>query len=234
VAVPNPTAGVAIAAAEALRRLMDGNRRFREDPRAEGWAFQGPLLADLADGQQPFAAVLGCSDSRVPVEVVFGQGPGQLFVVRVAGNVVAPTQLGSVEFAVRELGVRLVVVLGHSGCGAVTATLAGIDDEPPDYLRALTSRIALAIQPVLDEPADPTVPLGERLERAVRMNVEASRRLLTGESRELDRLVRSGEVWVVGAVYHITTGEVELLDEDALEGSGWVAGTTGAREAGGS
>src|SRR5262245_39541798 len=104
---------------------MEGNRRFRDDPTGEGWGFQGPRLAELADGQQPFAAVLGCSDSRVPVEVLFGQGPGQLFVVRVAGNVVAPTQLGSLEFAVRKLDVRLLMVLGHSGCGAVDATLEG-------------------------------------------------------------------------------------------------------------
>src|SRR5690606_21446813 len=106
-----------------------------------------------------------------------------------------PTQLGSLEFAVRELGIRLVVVLGHSGCGAVTATLRGATDEPPDYLRALTSRIEVAVQPVLDEapPADAALD-PDRIERAVRMNVEASSRLLTEESAELCRQVTEGRL----------------------------------------
>jgi carbonic anhydrase len=188
---------------------MEGNRRFREDPSAESWAFQGPRLADMADGQRPFAAVLGCSDSRVPIEVVFGQGPGQLFVVRVAGNIVAPTQLGSLEFAVRQLGVRLVMVLGHSGCGAVDATLAGGVSGAPDYLRALTSRIESGIRPAID---DRSLSSAERLEWAVRLNVEASRQQLL-EDEELCSLNASGHLWIASAVYHITTGEVELLAE---------------------
>lgn len=200
-----------VSAAEALRRLMDGNRRFREDPLAEAWSFQGPRLAEMAAGQAPFAAVLGCSDSRVPVEVVFGQGAGRLFVVRVAGNVVAPTQLGSLEFAVRRLGVRLVVVLGHSTCGAVAATLEGRASREPDYLRALTSRIARAIAPVLDEPGGTAE---ERLDRAVRLNVEASRCRLLEDSGELGRLHGAGRLRVASAVYDVATGAVELVDPD--------------------
>jgi carbonic anhydrase len=200
---------MAVDPAEALRLLMEGNRRFREDPRAESWAFQGPRLAEMAAGQRPFAAVLGCSDSRVPIEVVFGQGPGQLFVVRVAGNIVAPTQLGSLEFAVRNLGVRLVMVLGHSGCGAVEATLDGAVTGAPEYLSALTSRIETGIQPAT---MDRTLPAADRLEWAVRLNVEASRRALL-EDDELRTLNASGTLWVTSAVYHIATGEVELLNE---------------------
>jgi carbonic anhydrase len=200
---------VAVAPAEALRRLIEGNRRFREDPTAETWAFQGPRLAEMAAGQKPFAAVLGCSDSRVPIEVVFGQGPGQLFVVRVAGNVVAPTQLGSLEFAVRNLGVPLVMVLGHSGCGAVEATLEGGVTGAPDYLRALTSRIESGILPAVE---DRSLESSDRLEWAVRLNVEASRKQLL-EDDELRSLNASGRLWVASAVYHIATGAVEILNE---------------------
>jgi carbonic anhydrase len=216
---------LAVAPREALRLLMEGNRRFCDDPSGEGWAFQGPRLGELAAGQQPFASVLGCSDSRVPVEVVFGQGPGQLFVVRVAGNVVAPTQLGSIEFAVRQLDVRLVMVLGHSGCGAVDATLQGGVSGAPDYLRALTSRIESGIAQAMAEPADTT---GARLERAVRLNVESSRRQLL-EDEELARLHASGHLWVASAVYHIATGEVELLNDGSPETADASASTTTAR-----
>jgi carbonic anhydrase len=163
----------------------------------------------MAAGQQPYAAVLGCSDSRVPIEVVFGQGPGQLFVVRVAGNVVAPTQLGSIEFAVRNLGVRMVMVLGHSGCGAVEATLAGGVSGAPDYLRSLTSRIEAGIEAAIK---DRSLPSADRLEWAVRLNVEASRRQLL-EDTALASLHADGRLWVVGGVYHIGTGEVEVLNE---------------------
>jgi carbonic anhydrase len=157
------------------------------------------------------------------VEVLFGQGPGQLFVVRVAGNVVAPTQLGSLEFAVRNLNIRLVMVLGHSGCGAVQATLEGAVSGAPDYLRALTSRIEAGIQPAI---ADVHAPQADRLERAVRLNVEASRRLLL-EDEELARLHANGTLWITSAVYHIATGEVELLDEGAPPGA-----VAGAAESG--
>jgi len=197
----------------ALQRLLNGNHRFRTETMAEAWASLGPAAAEMAAGQKPFAAVLGCSDSRVPVEVIFGQGPGQLFVVRVAGNVVAPTQLGSIEFAVRQLGVKLVMVLGHSGCGAVAATLQGSVDEP-DYLRALTSRIAEAIHPVMD---DPTGEPEARLEQAVRMNVEASRRLLLSESDALAEMHASGELWIASAVYDLATRSVMLLEEGGVE-----------------
>jgi carbonic anhydrase len=194
---------------------MDGNRRFRDDPAALGWAFQGPALADLANGQQPFAAVLGCSDSRVPVEVLFGQGPGQLFVVRVAGNIVAPTQFGSLQFAVRNLGIRLVMVLGHSGCGAVEATLEGAVSGAPGYLLALTSRIEAGIAPAL---AERNASKADRLEHAVRLNVEASRKQLL-EDDELARLHRNGTLWIASAVYHIATGEVEVLDPGSAAGA---------------
>src|SRR5207247_7649472 len=111
------------SAQEALDRLREGNLRFASNQRGSDAYLSHTRLAQLAEGQQPFAIVLGCSDSRVPAEIVFDQGLGDLFVIRVAGNIVAPSQIGSVEFAAARFGTRLVVVLGHSGCGAVVATL---------------------------------------------------------------------------------------------------------------
>src|SRR5499433_2786835 len=112
-----------IPALEALQRLKDGNRRFVEDTRKSESLISPRRRAELAAGQQPFATILGCSDSRVPVEIVFDQGLGDLFVIRVAGNIVAPSQVGSVEFAAAQFNTRLVVVLGHSRCGAINATI---------------------------------------------------------------------------------------------------------------
>src|ERR1700704_6748076 len=112
-----------IAARDALDRLREGNRRFVAEAPSRPALPTPPRRSELAEGQAPFATILGCSDSRVPVEIVFDQGLGDLFVIRVAGNIVAPSQVGSVEFAAEQFCTRLVVVLGHSGCGAIEATL---------------------------------------------------------------------------------------------------------------
>jgi carbonic anhydrase len=190
----------------ALQRLVDGNRRFVAGHR------QHPLVspADLADGQQPFAVVLGCSDSRVPAEIVFDQGVGDLFVIRVAGHVVNPSQIGSVEFAVSQFGVRLVLVLGHTRCGAVTATLRSLlerETSESNHIAAITERIAPNVSALLDEP-DPAV----RLERAVLANVRASMHQLCNGSPALDELTRAGRLLVRGAVYQLETGLVDFLD----------------------
>jgi len=140
---------ISIAPDAALRRLREGNRRFMADPYLGTGALECTRRAEHSRRQEPLAAVLGCSDSRVPVEMVFGQGLGQLFVVRVAGHVVTPTQLGSLEFAVGRLGVRLIVVLGHSECGAVAATLARLactdSGDANGYFGFITERISRAL-----------------------------------------------------------------------------------------
>src|SRR5260221_3196407 len=132
------------AARAALDRLREGNRRFASDMRSAESLSSLTRRAELVSGQQPFAIVLGCSDSRVPAEIVFDQGLGDLFVIRVAGNIVAPSQIGSVEFAADRFGTRLVVVLGHSMCGAIQATLDELGrpstDQSPN-LRAIVDRI---------------------------------------------------------------------------------------------
>ena len=199
---------------EALQKLRDGNRRFvdgeLDDVAAAGRAYPGRL----SDGQHPLAVVLACSDSRVPVELVFDQGFGSLFVIRVAGNVSAPTPIGSIEFAVEQFGTPLVVVLGHSQCGAVMATLNEVAGELAHRspgLRAIVDRVRPAVEPILvahGDPHDPAV-----IERSVRANIRASVRRLSHGSRILERLIAAGQLIVVGAEYSIETGRVEFFEE---------------------
>lgn len=198
----------------ALRRLREGNDRFRLESPADGQSPEAATgFADLTSGQEPFAAVLGCSDSRVPVETVFDQGPGQLFVVRVAGNIVAPTQLGSLEFAVEGLGVRLIVVLGHTGCGAVAATLTmtpSSEAKVTANLGAITARISKAVGSSSYRESPPN---DADMDEAMRLNVAASCNELVRQSEVLASVVRSGEILIVGAVFNLKTGQVEFSDE---------------------
>jgi carbonic anhydrase len=197
------------SAAEALARLAEGNARFR----SAGAAARPLLRPDLAGGQQPFAVVLGCSDSRVPAELVFDQGLGDLFVIRVAGNIVAPSQIGSVEFAVERFGTQLVVVLGHSRCGAVSATLDALLGESVPTSRNLNS-IVERIRPAIET----LVTRGGAQERegllreAVRANVRASANQLRHGSELIERRVLAGQLSIVGAEYDLVTGAVELYD----------------------
>jgi len=194
-----------IPAHEALARLREGNRRFVENGAASGGR-PGPA-------QQPFAIVLGCSDSRVPAEMIFGQGFGDLFVIRVAGNIVAPSQVGSVEFAAELFGTRLAVVVGHTQCGAVAATLAELRQpqghESPN-LRAIVNRIRPAIEPLLGTPLaqDPAALAAA----ATRANVHASVHQLRHGSALLERRVERDGLLIVGAEYCVETGVVEFLD----------------------
>ena len=206
---------MSIAPDAALRRLREGNRRFRADVYLAGGETEGDdRLAELSGRQEPFAAVLGCSDSRVPVEVVFGQGPGQLFVVRVAGNVVTPTQLGSLEFAVVELGVRLIVVLGHTECGAVAATLGELASGDSIYqtghFGSITERISRA---VLAAPQGDGECRQPDCEEVVALNVRQSCADLRRESTALAERLRSRALRVVGAVYDLASGRVDLVDD---------------------
>lgn len=202
-----------IPAREALTRLREGNRRFITEGQASDAPTGHDRRRELLAGQEPFAVILGCSDSRVPAELVFDQGLGDLFVIRVAGNIVAPSQVASVEFAAERLGVRLVVVLGHSRCGAIIATLEELERPRPARSRHLPSiidRIRPSVETVLD--ADAAVDRDTLIRRAVRANIRASADHLRHGSPLLEELIRTDGLLVVGAKYSLQTGVVEFFD----------------------
>jgi carbonic anhydrase len=202
-----------ISAQEALERLRDGNRRFAAGLRSPDTGTDEARRRELATGQEPFAIVLGCSDSRVPAEIVFDQGLGDLFVIRIAGNIVAPSGIGSVEFAAARFGTRLVVVLGHSRCGAILATLEELrrpsEDQSPG-LRAIVDRIRPAVEPLLAtelaQQADALV------QQAVRANIRASTHHLRHGSELLEQLILNEGLVIVGAEYSLETGVVDFFD----------------------
>ena len=208
-----------LTALEALERLREGNRRFVSGERQLDRRLSAKRRNALVLGQEPFAVILGCSDSRVPVELVFDHGLGDLFVIRVAGNIVAPSQIGSIEFAAARFGTRLVVVLGHTQCGAVAATIEELrrpEQNQSPNLRSIVSRIGPAVAGLLDSAAqDDDESL---LRAAVRANVEASVRQLRTGSEILERLVREDGLLVVGAEYALQTGQVEFFSEEAPGG----------------
>lgn len=197
-------------AAEALARLRDGNQRVVAGKYAPNIRVAGTKT------QQPFAIVLGCSDARVPAELVFGQGFGDLFVIRVAGNIVAPSQIGSVEFAVERFGTKLVVVLGHTECGAVIATVEELKRPTPDQspgLRAIVDRIRPVVAPLLDRSS--SASLDTVVAKAVRSNIRAAVDQLRHGSQILERLIQREGLMIVGAEYCLDTGAVEFLDGEA-------------------
>ena len=163
--------------------------------------------------QQPFAIILGCSDSRVPAEIVFDQGLGDLFVIRVAGNIVAPSQVGSVEFAAARFGTRLVVVLGHSQCGAIVATLEELrrpTENQSRNLRAIVDRVRPSVEGLLE--TDLGRDLDALVKQAVRLNIRASADHLRHGSEVLEQLIQNDGLQVVGAEYSLETGVVEFFD----------------------
>ncbi|MEZ5320248.1 MAG: carbonic anhydrase [Vicinamibacterales bacterium] len=200
-----------VTATDALARLREGNRRFVAGSR--GGADARSRRDELVDGQAPFAVILGCSDSRVPVEIVFDQHLGDLFVIRVAGNIVAPSLVGSVEFAADRFGTRLVVVLGHSRCGAVQATLEELQRPSgggSPNLRSIVDRVRPAVEELLttDLRHDPDA----LVEHAIRANVRASVNHLRHASDVLEGLIQREGLLVVGAEYSLETGEVDFFD----------------------
>jgi carbonic anhydrase len=201
------------AASEALERLREGNRRFVSDlAKADGLSSRS-RRAELVTGQRPFAIILGCSDSRVPAEIVFDQGLGDLFVIRVAGNIVAPSQIGSVEFAAERFGTRLVVVLGHSQCGAVLATLEELQrprESQSRNLRSIVDRIRPSVEGLLI--TELRSDLNALVSAAVRANVRASANQLRHGSQVLERLIEDDGLIVVGAEYSLETGLVDVFD----------------------
>jgi len=202
-----------ISARNALALLRDGNSRFVADIRSRDTLPSRARRIDLAAGQQPFAAVLGCSDSRVPVEIVFDQGLGDLFVIRVAGNIVAPSLVGSVEFAAEHFGTRLVVVLGHSDCGAIVATLEQLQRPKENQSRNLKSIVDLVRPSVEDLLAtDLKFDLKQLVHQAVRANIRASVNHLRHGSEVIEHLIHNDGLLVVGAEYSLQTGVVDFFD----------------------
>lgn len=202
-----------IPAIEALQHLQDGNRRFAAGVRTHDTLSSETRRNELTSGQEPFAIILGCSDSRVPSEIVFQQGLGDLFVIRVAGNIVASSQVDSVEFAAERFGTRLVVVLGHSQCGAVLATLEELQQSTDSHsrnLRSIVDRVRPSVEALLATELrhDPNA----LVEQAVRANIRASADHLRHGSEVLERLIREEGLVVVGAEYSLETGLVDFFD----------------------
>ena len=203
-----------ISAQDALDRLRDGNRRFVGNESSTSPLLTPAQRLALINSQEPFAIVLGCSDSRVPAELVFDQGFGDLFVIRVAGNIVAPSQVGSVEFAAARFGTRLVVVMGHSQCGAVTAAVEevlGRTSNESRNLRSIVDRVRPSVETVVSGRPDRNVDA--LVSEAVRANVRASVEHLRHGSPVLEELIRAGSLMVVGAEYSLETGVVDFFEE---------------------
>jgi carbonic anhydrase len=202
-----------ISARAALERLREGNRRFVSDVRSRDTLTSQMRRNELAAGQEPFAIILGCSDSRVPAEIVFDQGLGDLFVIRVSGNIVASSQVGSVEFAAARFGTRLVVVLGHSQCGAVLVTLEELQQPTENQsrnLRSIVDRVRPSVEALLATELrhDPDA----LVRQAVRANIRASASHLRHGSEALDQMIRKEGLLVVGAEYSLETGIVDFFD----------------------
>jgi len=205
--VPEPR----LPADEALQRLLEGNARYASDVRSLDSLLSHHRKAEQAQDQQPIAIILGCSDSRVPAEIVFDQGLGDLFVIRIAGNIVAPSHVGSVEFAATRFGTQLVMVVGHTRCGAVQAAL---ESGPADSLNqeSIVGRIRRAIGKLPPVAEGDVEEQARVLEEAVRTNVRASAEALRHGSSMLEEMVRMRKLRIVAAIYCLDSGRVELLD----------------------
>jgi carbonic anhydrase len=197
---------------DALQRLKDGNQRFVSETRS-GNASAESRRREVAAGQNPFAIILGCSDSRVPAEIVFDQGLGDLFVIRVAGNIVAPSQIGSVEFAVARYDVKLVVVLGHSSCGAILATIEELgrrSEEQSRNLRSIVNRVRPSVEPLM--ATELRHDHDALVQAAVRANILASSNQLRHGSEMIEQMIQTDGLRVVGAEYSLESGIVEFFD----------------------
>ena len=197
----------------ALERLQEGNRRFVSDEHSVDANMTPLQRSALVAGQNPFAIILGCSDSRVPAELVFDQGFGALFVIRVAGNVIAPSQIGSIEFAATRYNTRLVVVMGHTQCGAVSATIDELrhNAQSPSYnLRSIVERISPAVATLMETPLRDQPE--ELMKHAVRANIRMATSHVRHGSEILETLIATKGLLVVGAEYSLETGQVEFFD----------------------
>jgi len=200
-------------AREAIARLQEGNRRFVASLGSRDVPPSASRRLELTQVQEPFAIILGCSDSRVPAEIVFDQGLGDLFVIRVAGNIVAPSGIGSIEFAAARFGTRLVVVLGHSQCGAVQATLEELQrpvENQSRNLRSIVDRIRPSAEPLLKTGLKHD--FAALMRTATRANINASVDHLRHGSEILEQLIRDDGLLVIGAEYSVETGKVDLVE----------------------
>ncbi|TAH43390.1 MAG: carbonic anhydrase [Gammaproteobacteria bacterium] len=202
-----------IPADQALERLRDGNRRFVAERGGSGDESSASRRLSLASRQRPFAIILGCSDSRVPAEFIFDQGLGDLFVIRVAGNIVAPSQIDSVEFSAVLHHARLVVVLGHTQCGAILSTIEAMESPAQDQARKLRS-IVDRVRPSVEALMETEVAKNreELIRHSVRNNIRMSVNQLRRGSAALEHLIEHEGLRVVGAEYSLETGIVEFLD----------------------
>ena len=202
-------------AQQALDTLIEGNGRFVAELQNQVLLSEDARRYRLVESQAPFAIIIGCSDARVPAEIIFDQGLGDLFVIRVAGNIIAPSQVGSVEFAVERFGTPLVLVLGHSGCGAIEATLEELErpsESRSPNLRAIVDRIRPSVESLLE--AGLQLSFDQLVEQAVRANIRASANQLRHGSEILEKLIDNRELLVVGAEYSLATGSVDFFDVD--------------------
>jgi len=203
-----------ITASEALQRLREGNQRFVSGVRSVEAMLTHSRRDQFTAGQAPFAIILGCSDSRVPAEIVFDQGLGDLFVIRVAGNIVAPSQIGSVEFAAEQFKTRLVVVMGHTQCGAVSATIEEMQrpkGEQSKNIRSIVERIRPSLEPFVHTEC--WQKKDELIKHATRANVRASVNQLRHSSESLEYLIKHEGLVIVGAEYDLTTGTVDFFEK---------------------
>ena len=198
---------------DALKRLQEGNRRFVIGDRGDRSLTDQARRKELVADQNPFAIILGCSDSRVPAEIIFDQGLGDLFVIRVAGNIVAPSHIGSVEYAAEQFGTQLVVVLGHTYCGAVLATLADLarptENRSPN-LRAIVDYIRPSVAELME--TDMRHDQEALVHHAVRANIRTSVNRLRHGSKILEEMIADNGLVVVGAEYSLETGRVEFFE----------------------
>jgi len=199
---------------KALQKLIEGNKQYIEGTTDGAELTIITRRKDVAEGQNPFAVILGCSDSRVPAELVFNQGLGDLFVIRVAGNIAAPSQIGSVEFACQHFGTQLIVVLGHSHCGAIKATVETLTGDPDDLspnLASIVDRVTPAVHPIVK--AKQYEDKSDLIQQAIRANIEQSVNDLQTRSRILRRMAEKGQIKIVGAEYSIETGVVDFYQD---------------------
>lgn len=202
-----------LTANEALERLKAGNARFVAGNSLRGNLSTAARRLEVANRQAPFAVILGCSDSRAPAEIIFDKGLGDLFVIRIAGNIVAPSQVASVEFAVELFGTRLVVVLGHTNCGAVNSAVDSLispDKHHAPHLGSIVDRVSAAVTPVVNGREG--MSRAELIAAAGRANVCASAQHLRSGSPIIERLIREDGLMVVGAEYSLDTGVVDFFD----------------------
>jgi carbonic anhydrase len=211
-----------ISAIEALELLKEGNARFASAQMERSGQICCNRRKALATGQSPFAIILGCSDSRVPAEIIFDQGLGDLFVIRIAGNVVFPSQIGSIEFAAEAFGTQLIVVLGHSCCGAVQSALQDLKKPNLDLspnLRSILDAMKPGLSPLTLRPSH-SFTEAELLDAAIEANVHASVAKLKRGSERIREGLEDHTLLIVGATYCLETGKVHFLEESAASAAG--------------